>query len=199
MNLLTDDKNDFSILSQTLDVVVNKSAFIDTFKIFSRKAYSLSEIILRYNQKLDKPILAAKKLNPGIYKRFEEFVENAPSIKQYDIKTDKKSTNLYSKEDGSDWQIETKAFGFCDGATIWINVDNIYHPLIRYENTFEFLGDYYNLEYRAGARYSNVYINNNPVLGAGITAFYNIANGMSYTAMKGKIVHQLNMETGAFY
>ena len=206
---LIDNKDEFETITDAWDAFIKKAASIDSQKIFVRTAYKLSDLETRYRQRFDKPILTAKQLNAGIYKSFSEFLNNQPSVVKYKLQEDKKATTLYSLTPNNEWLPETKAYGFCDGNIVWLNIDNVFHPLIRKENTFEFLGDYYSINYRyRKGSYAQVPLLSDPYTsspgqmgtGIGVSSIISAAlNHNRYASLKGRIVHQLNMEDGEFY
>ena len=75
----------------------------------------------------------------GVYKNFEEFKMNSPSLTDYDLRVGKLGDILYVKENGLEYP-ERKAWGFCNGTDIFINSADKYSKLIRRGNTFYFLG-----------------------------------------------------------
>jgi hypothetical protein len=70
-------------------------------------------------------------------------VNNNPSIADYEFRTDKKVSILYTKTSAGDWMPASKAFGFCDGKIVWMNVSGSFYPLIRNGNAFQLLVNYY--------------------------------------------------------
>jgi hypothetical protein len=193
------NKNDFSVLTDVLNVFAAKAALIDTGRIFKRTGYKPEDLDKRYLQKYNKPILQTQQLNAGVYKTFSEFINNGPSVKQYEFKKDKKATILYTKIEGNDWLPESKAFGFCDGKIRWLNMGNVFYPLVQRGNTFEFLADYYTINNKGSSNSRGVYVGSTPgelLAGALITTALDSAMD---TDPKGKIVYQLDMENGTFY
>ena len=152
-----DNKNKVAVIRELLAAFAAKAAAADVAKILKRTGYSIEELDKRYKQRFYKPILQATQLNEGVYKSFAEFINNNPSVGQYEFKKDKKATILYTKTGGNDWFPDRKVFGFCDGKVIWINVDNTFHPLIRQGNTFEFLVDYYTVNNRGSGTGNYIY------------------------------------------
>lgn len=199
MSSRTNSKYAFEVISDVLDLFAEKASKIDTTKVLSRTAYTLSALITKYNQRFDKPILTATRLNKGIYRSLSEFMNNAPSIKDYTFETYKKTISLYSK--GAYGHIEpvAKPFGFCDGGIIWINSNNIFHPLIRSQNTFEFLGDYFSVDYRDGSHLQSGLLSNNLLVAVGSSIIANANNSVPYGKPKGKIIRQLDVDKGEFY
>lgn len=132
---------EYGDLSAVLDAFALKASAIDTSKVFRKKGYNLNEIRSRYTRVYEKAILTTHTYQKGVYQNFREFIDNAPSIKEYEFRKDKHLNILYTKSNGGDWLPEHQVFGFCDGKTIWINANFTFRPLVRQGNTFEFLSD----------------------------------------------------------
>ena len=204
---VTDSKNEFVVLDEMLNMIGIKAARVDTAKAFARKADLPSDVAEKYRKQFDKPILMASEPAAGVYSSFAEFVNSSPSVKEFKMVKDHKSTSLFSKTPQKDWTIETKAFGFSDGHCFWLNVDNVFYPLIRQGNTFEFLGEYYDVKRRSGTRTQTTYtysyqnianLNNSAAPLASEVMFNTILN--LFPPSRGRVVvHQLNMENGNFY
>lgn len=147
-------------------------------------------------QRFDKPILQAQQLQAGVYKTFSEFINNNPSVKQYEFKKNKKVAILYTRTGDNDWLPERKAFGYCDGKVIWINAANVFRPLVRQGNTFEFL-DYSYPEILRNRR-SSVYFGTTQLETLAGSLLLSGANSLFDDDPGGKIVYQLNMENGEY-
>ncbi len=161
---LTGIRRDFpDIIKDMADLMIQKMKAADIDKIVKRKAYTEPEIEARYNGRFNLPILTATTYQRGIYKTFAEFINNAPSITTFDIKTEKirvggeqktrllnpykfeqpRNTAVYLYDANHDIISASTVYGFCDGATCWIQHGAFYYSLIRVCNTFEFLYNYY--------------------------------------------------------
>lgn len=174
-----------------------KAALADTVKILKRNGYTIAELNKRYQQRFEKPILKTETFTKGVYKTSNEFISNNPSIKEYEFKKDKKATILYTKTANNEWSPARTAYGFCDGKTIWINVNNIFHPLIRQGNTFEFIAD---LKYARRLSDGGIffYTGLSPASIA-LTSLLYVATTSHENHDSGRSVYQLNLETGEYY
>jgi len=79
-------------------------------------------------------------------------------------------------------------------------VNNVFHPLIRYGNTFEFIADL-NF-YKTGHKRTNINIIGRPGLSAGLSlglAAMSLYTNTSDKYYVGKSVYQLNLDNGEFY
>jgi hypothetical protein len=103
--------------------------------ISARKKMSLNEIIAYSKQQLNVPIITAKSYQRGVYKTFEEFKMNTPSIVNYEIKNDKLTDILFVRDDKGEYPVRN-VWGFCDGSRLYINSANNYFQLIKRQNTF---------------------------------------------------------------
>ena len=109
-----------------IDYVLNKKAFTDSFLQISY-----------YSNRFNLPILTDTFYRKGIYKNFEEFKNNDPSVTHFKIKKEKFESISLIDEDGN--YINTmRIFGFSDGKNCWIQHGNFCYPLIRMGNSFEF-------------------------------------------------------------
>lgn len=187
-------RRDFSILDKALDIFSIKASFINLEKCFRNRGYTLDEMEGRYLQRFDKPILNARSLNKGVYRSFAEFLNNQPSVTEYEFVKDKVATILYTKDQSGQMLPERQAFGFCDGNVIWINANNTFRPLIRRGNTFEFLAEY-NISH--GPTHAYVPMGSSvATLGASLLASA-LSDAMEDPSHK--MLYQLNMESGEYY
>ena len=104
----------------------------------SRKI-TLQDIIARTNKETEIPILIETVYKKGVYKTFEEFKMNAPSVTDYEFKKGKFGDMLYVKEGDNEFP-ERTAWGFCDGKSVFISSTDIFSELIRDGSTFYFRG-----------------------------------------------------------
>jgi hypothetical protein len=85
--------------------------------------------ILQFNQsRFDPLIVRGGPLVKGAYASFEEFKENAPSLLDCEIKQEKDHLLLYVKETGGNTYYSHNAWGYCDGATIYVMKDGMLTP-----------------------------------------------------------------------
>src|SRR5580704_8919212 len=96
--------------------------------------------IHRFNQsRFDIPILNSPELTRGVYTSFEEFRNNAPSIRDFEIKT-KNGLALYLKSGDGNSYYSHDAWGYCDGKQVFLMRDGLLQPLLRAGNSFCFYG-----------------------------------------------------------
>jgi hypothetical protein len=83
------------------------------------------ESILRFNRsRFEAPIAAGETLRPGVYADFEEFRNNAPSIRDFEIKEERDYRLLYIKTGGNSCYSHD-AWGYCDGKNVFVMRDGI--------------------------------------------------------------------------
>jgi hypothetical protein len=155
-----------STIKELLRPLMSKIEQADLDRIAKRKAYTDSEITKRYADRFDIPVLTTDSYKRGIYKNFNEFRINSPSIDSFSVKTDKLRVNatdsknidltsladrifqkrnttvfLYNKNN----QLITPSdvFGYSDGQTIWIQHGAFFYPLEKVGNSFEFIYIYH--------------------------------------------------------
>jgi hypothetical protein len=100
---------------------------------------SFAEIELSNKKNAGLPIQADHVLKKGVYKNFEEFKMNSPSISEYELRKGKEGDLLYVKENGIEYP-DRLAWGFCDSKDIFVNSSDKYSRLTKRQNTFYFAG-----------------------------------------------------------
>jgi hypothetical protein len=127
-------------VTETLKKSLSKLYTINRPNIYRKKTrLTLEEIVLNNKEHGSVPVLTETPLQKGVYKSFEEFKMNTPSLKEYELRKGKFGDLLYVKENGTAYP-ERYAWGFCDGTDIFINSSDKYAKLIRRQNTFYFAG-----------------------------------------------------------
>jgi hypothetical protein len=176
------------IIKELLRPFMEKIEHIDLERVVKRKIYTQDDITKRYNARFDIPILKTTSYKRGVYKNFNEFRNNIPSIDSFNISTEllkvkagnvksidagsllikaiqKRNTITYLYDKNNQLITPSEVFGYCDGKTAWIQHGSFFYPLIKTGNAFEFMFIYH---------YAN-------------------SDGTTYTAY---ILTPLNMETG---
>jgi hypothetical protein len=115
--------------------------FALNFEVVLMKSRKLMlEDIMVYNSKtINTPILTQTEYKKGVYKTFDEFKNNTPSIKEFQFKKGSAGDILYVTENGQEYP-ERTAWGFCDGKDIFINSGDKYSQLVNQGRTFYFKG-----------------------------------------------------------
>jgi hypothetical protein len=99
------------------------------------------EDIRQFNaSRFDAPISHNTALTRGVYANFEEFRNNTPSIKDFEIKMENRERLLYLHEDGKTVYSHS-AWGYCDGTAIYIMRDGILCPAWKEGKAFYFYSD----------------------------------------------------------
>jgi len=119
---------------------------IDPRQVIKRKSYTDEQIKERYQSRFNIPVLTNDHYERGVYKNFNEFRNNAPSVTRFKVKTQGNTASLYDSDNNIINSL--KAFGFCDGRTCWIQNGIYCFPLVRVGNSFEFLYPVYVNTYR---------------------------------------------------
>ena len=107
--------------------------------IAKKRKLSFTDIHKEYSKKTESPLLKATVYNKGVYKDFDEFKTNSPSIIEFEFRESKLSDIMYVKEGGSEYPARN-VWGYCDGTNMFINSGDKYSKLERKENTFYFFG-----------------------------------------------------------
>ena len=203
---LIDEISEFSAIPNMLTSLLQTCAATNIQKVLAKHTYTSTVLEDRYRTASVKPILLANPPTAGIYMSFEEFINNKPRFTKYTLKADKLSGTLYSVSPTGEEELQTKEFGYCDGSIIWLNVGKDFYPLVRRENTFEYFGDYQSINKKTTYNQPNYYRltgSNATRLGtsiaaAGISSLL-LAYAGSVPSLRGKVIHQLNLETGEIY
>jgi hypothetical protein len=96
--------------------------------------------ILQFNQsRYEAAITKDGPLVKGVYNSFEEFKDNAPSIRDYEIKKEKKKSILYLKDGNGHSYYCHNAWGYCDGNAIYVMKDGTLEPAWREGKAWYFL------------------------------------------------------------
>ncbi|MES2647116.1 MAG: hypothetical protein V4717_09595 [Bacteroidota bacterium] len=199
---LSSQNGSFDILTEALDVLVEKTRAMDLLKVLTRKHYTFQAIHERYQQRFKKPILGTDKPAVGVYKTAMEFINNAPSITEYKYEKNRWSNILYTKTKNNVWVPELDVFGYFDGYQIWINAKKSFRPLVKVGNTFEFIAE---LKHSHTSKRIVAVVPYSPVIPVGVSAGIGIASALTMLALKnqiiyaGTVIYQVNMDTGEFY
>lgn len=132
--------NAASFITSVLKSSVEKLVEINMDEIIAKsRKLSLYDMQQKYLQRSYVPVLKSADLKKGVYKNFEEFKLNAPSISNYELREGSIGDVLYVKEGDAEYPTR-EAWGFCDGKDIFINSGDKFSRLVRRENTFYFFG-----------------------------------------------------------
>jgi hypothetical protein len=192
--LLSENKNTYSIVDSLLMSFCAKALHIDTARIIKRKIYTQENIDSMYRQRFAMPILKTTIFKRGVYTSKEEFFNNAPSITEYEWKPGKKVNILYTTDENNQWNVTRKSiFGFCDGTYIWLRVEESFYPAFRRENSFEFIAPL------LLKRLVNNKSSTTPMTIGKYTYYVSTASPYSSMYYRDKSIYQIDMETGGFY
>ena len=125
-------------LADLLNEMTDSAMLVTQRKQGQTRLVSRDEI-LRYNQSRFTNPIDSGFLNTGVYKNFEEFKNNAPSIKEFEVRKEKNTRLLYIKEGGTSYYSHD-AWGYCDGRNVYIMKDGILNPVWREGKAWYFNG-----------------------------------------------------------
>jgi hypothetical protein len=127
-------------IAESLKFALQKLAIVNLTDIWARKKKLQFQSILENNSKaLQLPVLETASYKKGVYKNFEEFKNNTPSVTEYELRKGELGDVLYVKEGTTEYP-ERKAWGFCDGVDLFIHSGDKYSKLLRRQNSFYFGG-----------------------------------------------------------
>jgi hypothetical protein len=129
-----------SFLSKAFESASNKLFTLKLNEIpASIRQLTLHDIAKKASKERSVPILIETAYRKGVYKTFDEFRNNAPSVTDFEYKKGKFGDMLYVREGDTEYPDRT-AWGFCNGKNIFINSSDLFSELIREGNTFYFKG-----------------------------------------------------------
>ncbi|HVX25725.1 MAG TPA: hypothetical protein VHB70_05255 [Parafilimonas sp.] len=104
-----------------------------------KTAFSFTDIERHINDFYEDKILKDSILNKGVYKNFNEFKSNRPSISNYEVHKGRLSDELFVTENSQTYPIHD-FWGYCDGHSLYIkSADNLFQ-LKKAGNTFNIRG-----------------------------------------------------------
>ncbi|MDI9365582.1 MAG: hypothetical protein QM541_11575 [Flavobacterium sp.] len=126
------------LINSILQISVDKiDKAIHAASYANRKPIAIEDIYASINERFEKPILKDEVLRKGVYKTKENFLNNAPSDTNFTVKQDtKRFIALYLKDEDGNEYLSRDSWGYCDGATIFINNKGMFNPLYRIGNAF---------------------------------------------------------------
>ena len=146
-------------VKKLLQPLMNKIEQANLNQIKQRKHYTEDSINKRYEARFNIPILTTDTYKQGIYRSFNEFKNNSPSIDSFSVSTDKikvkssgvgtidltnavihkRNTVVYLYDANNQLITPSEIFGYCDGKFLWIQHGSFFYPLVKTGNSFEFM------------------------------------------------------------
>jgi len=133
-------ENAGEFVTTALKLGIDKLFTIDIGAVLMKaRKLTPSDIAAHNNNNINVPILVQTVYKKGVYKTFEEFKDNNPSIKDFQFKKGSAGDILYVSVNGQEYP-ERSAWGFCDGKNLFINSSDKYAQLVNEGRTFYFKG-----------------------------------------------------------
>lgn len=85
-------------------------------------------------------ILDDQHINKGIYRTYDQFLNNSPSDEHFEIEKDKFTDALYTTNSAGAFELEKKVWGYCDGEKMYVKSGQKYFQLYRVNNAFYIYG-----------------------------------------------------------
>ena len=141
--------------------------------ILNKRKIKLDEIHNVYNNRFQLPVL--QQINPekGVFLTFQDFKENKPRYKQFQLKKGDLTDEVYILNNGKEEVLENY-WGFSDNSGLYIRLGANVFRAIRQQNTFELVGFHH------------------------INTHRDYQTGIEFTT-KTKKIFQVNMRTGMLY
>jgi hypothetical protein len=108
--------------------------------IAGKKKFSWDEIEEHNRKKFDLPILHDSVLVAGVYYSFEDFKNNNPPQKTFELGKDKLTSVIYIRQQDGKLATVNDAWGYCDGRNLYILSLSNYFRLQRRANSFYIYG-----------------------------------------------------------
>ena len=102
---------------------------------------SMGDINTFNQSRLDLPICMDDHLVRGVYRNFEEFKSNAPSIKDFEIQSDKKSSGVYLKDETGQSYLTHEVWGLCDGQSVYVMLGGVLYRAWKEQKAYYVSGD----------------------------------------------------------
>jgi hypothetical protein len=126
-------------LAAMLDDLADTAANLTARQLEHGRRLSLDDIMQFNQSRYEAAITKDGPLVKGVYNSFEEFKNNAPSIRDYEIKKEKKKSILYLKDGNGHSYYCHNAWGYCDGNAIYVMKDGTLEPAWREGKAWYFL------------------------------------------------------------
>jgi hypothetical protein len=178
------------LMVQPFDFCINKIAHINLSRIGQAKVKLSWAEIEQYNaQRLTFPRFSAATHEKGIYRTFDDFLQNKPVRQEFTVQYGAQTDEIFIIEDGKPVLL-TEFWGLCDGQKNYIKLGFNIFELIRHHNTYELWGSKTTVDYSARYPASN----NTPATAILGSALVN----NNQVELNHKPL-QLDMETGKVY
>ncbi len=106
----------------------------------SKRKFSWDEIQAHNQKSYDVPILKDSSLVRGVYFSFEEFKNNRPGLRDFEVEKDKLIDLIFVKQADGSLAPVRNAWGYCDGKNLYISSMDNYFLLQRECNAFYIYG-----------------------------------------------------------
>jgi hypothetical protein len=183
---------DFYFIQQGIDLLLNNIANKQISEIKMHKRYfTKNEIVDYFFQQRQISILTDTIYKKGVFKTFEEFKQNLPSITDFEVSYSDKTDELYVKDEKGTNYLLKDFWGFSDGRKLFVNQANNFFELCKNESTF-YVNGFKSLTKGKYEKFLN-YVKNYYLLDI-------IGNPLGSVKYEGfKIPLQLDMETGELF
>jgi hypothetical protein len=106
----------------------------------TKRKFSMEEIEVHVRKQFDMPVLRDSVLNRGVYFSFDEFKNNSPGLKDFEVEKDKLIDLIFIKQANGTQVPVREAWGYCDGKDLYVKSMDNYFLLQREGNAFYVYG-----------------------------------------------------------
>jgi len=117
-----------TILAGMLEDMVYRASQVNISRKEQVRQLSLENIRAFNHSRFSHAISRDSSLVKGVYRNFEEFKNNTPGIRDYEMRREGNNALLYLKEGGENAYYTHKVWGVCDGKRIYVMLDGTLCP-----------------------------------------------------------------------
>lgn len=193
-------------LAGMLDDLADSAATLIDRKGMGGRHLSLDDIRQFNRSRFDPVIYRDSTLVGGVYKDFQEFRDNAPSIHSFETQTENNKLLLYIKEAGGNLYYTRDAWGYCDGTNIYVMKDGMLVQAWKEGKAFYLLGQPEEGDFgrpSPGSAGAAIFMGSTPGGGSvsGVSAAQAPATATKISRHKAFLLHvfAVDMDTGKLY
>jgi len=188
-------------LTGMLSDMADSAAGIAAARAGNGRRIRLDDILQFNRSRFDAPITGTTSPSPGVYANFDEFRNNAPSIRDFEIRRINKDLTLYIKDGSGAFYYSHDAWGYCDGKDIYIMRDGILLMVWKEGKAYYFMSE----AYKEQANNNRVYTPGSPPINApngavipGSPGYWSPAGPPLFTSNTQRI-YTVDMDSGHIY
>jgi hypothetical protein len=133
-------KTDDDLLSAPFQLCFQKFQQIHLEQtIATRRKLSAEQVSAYYQQQFNSVTAKGDSLVKGVFLTFQDFLQNRPAYKEFTVKNEALTDDLYVIENGKETML-SKFWGYCDGKNNYIKLGHSLFRLYRQNKTYDVYG-----------------------------------------------------------